>query len=95
MIKFHYFRWRVEFIRWQGLAVGGSRGEEVGCCHVYSDVSGEELVRWAQEHAVPCRWLRGDFARLPRFDLWGKWLGVCGEGVAHKVFVEDVCNVLD
>lgn len=95
MIKFHYFTWRVDFMVYQGLPVGGSGREHVRCCHVYSDVSAVELVNWAEDNWVAVGWLRCELGCLPHFDLWGGWLALCGKGVRRKVFVEDLRNVLD
>ncbi len=93
MIQFHYFTWRADFMRMQGLPIGAAEKGTVRCCHVYSDLSTKELVAWGKEHSVPPGWLH--YSRLAHFDLWGERLGLCPNvGVTHKEFVADVSRAI-
>ncbi len=93
MIKFHHFIWRADFMRMHGLRVDRSADGAVRCCHVYSDVSTEELLAWGRDHSVPASWLHR--SRLAHFDFWGRWLDLCdARGVPHKVFVADARSAL-
>lgn len=95
MIKFHYFRWRADFMRLQGLPVAASARGEIRCCHVYSDVSREELLAWGERHSLSASWLH-DRVPLPHFDLWGRRLRMCQKpGVRHRIFLADVREAED
>ncbi len=81
-IKFHYHKAAKAVPR-----LGIQRGDRL--CHVYSDESLEELIRWGEERGWKREYLdmRND---LPHFDAFRTRLRQCGEGVKRKEFVGDV-----
>ena len=81
MIKFHYHRAPRDIPR-----LDVRKGDRM--CHVYSDVSLEELVRWGRRHGLKPEWIH--HSSLPHFDAFGDRLSVCGEGVERRELVEDI-----
>lgn len=81
-IKFHYHSAVRDVPR-----LGIRRGDR--CCHVYSDRSLEELVRWAERVGIEPGWLdrRND---MPHFDAHGEWLRYCGPGVGRRELTRDI-----
>lgn len=81
-IKFHYHSAVRDIPR-----LGIERGDPL--CHVYSDSSVEELLRWGEARGIPRRALQRNHA-LPHFDLFGEHLQLCGEGVQRRELVRDI-----
>lgn len=81
-VKFHYHKAPKGLPR-----LGIRRGDRL--CHVYSDVSLEELIAWGEAHGMRREYL--DLRNvLPHFDAFRTWLRFCGEGVSRQEFVRDV-----
>ena len=81
MIKFHYHRSPRDIPR-----IGVRTGDRM--CHVYSDVSLEELEEWGRGAGLDRR--RIHHSSLPHFDVFGDRLAVCGTGVSRKELVTDI-----
>lgn len=81
-IKFHYHTAVRDVPR-----LGIRRGDR--CCHVYSDASVDELVRWGAAVGIPPRAVQSNHA-LPHFDLFGASLRLCGPGVDRRELVGDI-----
>lgn len=81
-IKFHYHTAARAVPR-----LGIRRGDP--CCHVYSDTSVEELLRWAEARGFEGAWLDRRNA-LPHFDAFGRWLRFCGRSVTRAELVRDL-----
>lgn len=82
MIKFHYHTAPRDIPR-----VGIRKGDPL--CHVYSDTSLEELVRWGRRHGLKAEWIHRH-SSVPHFDAFGKHLERCGEGVSRRELAEDI-----
>ncbi|MDX1396011.1 MAG: DUF4031 domain-containing protein [Gemmatimonadota bacterium] len=81
MIKFHYHRAQRDLPR-----LDVFEGDRM--CHVYSDESLDELIRWGNEHGLRPEWIH--HSSLPHFDAFGERLRICGEGVERRELVEDI-----
>ncbi|MFQ5689086.1 MAG: DUF4031 domain-containing protein [Gemmatimonadota bacterium] len=82
MIKFHYHTSPKAVPR-----LGIQAGDEL--CHVYSDESVAELLRWAGECGLRPEWIHRHRA-LPHFDLFGERLARCGRGVSRRELAGDI-----
>ncbi|WP_423925646.1 hypothetical protein [Candidatus Palauibacter sp.] len=74
MIRYHYHTARKEIPR-----LGIVKGDPL--CHVYSDLSREELETWGKSHGLEPAWIHD--STLPHFDAFGPRLDGCGPGVTR------------
>ncbi len=81
MIKFHYHTAQKDIPR-----LGIRRGSRL--CHVYSDVSRDELEEWGLRHGLRPEWIHD--GAIPHFDAFGERLERCGRGVRMRELVEDI-----
>lgn len=81
-MKFHYHTAPRDIPR-----LGIQRGDRL--CHVYSDVSLEELHDWGRRHGLRPEWVERS-GSLPHFDAFGEHLERCGPGVSRRELVEDI-----
>ena len=59
------------------------------CCHVYSDLSLEELLDWMKSHRLPNRIHAA--RSIPHFDAFGKYLEFCKKpGISLEELVTDM-----
>lgn len=75
MIRYHYHAARKDI---PGLGI--SKGDRL--CHVYSDVSREELEAWGRRHGLEPAWIHD--SKLPHFDASGDRLAWCGPPVTRR-----------
>ena len=81
MIRFHYHTAMVDNRR-----LGIAKGDLL--CHVYSDVSREELEEWGRRHGLKPEWIHN--STMPHFDAFGERLDWCGPGVTRAELKEHI-----
>ncbi|WP_419162302.1 DUF4031 domain-containing protein [Candidatus Palauibacter sp.] len=81
MIRYHYHTSRKDIPR-----LGISKGDPL--CHVYSDVSREELEAWGRRYGLDPEWIHD--STLPHFDAFGARLDWCGPGVTRAELKEHI-----
>lgn len=82
MIKHHFHTARRDVPR-----LGAKRGDRL--CHVYSDRSIEELVRWGEKRGLKPEWIDRRNV-LPHFDVVAETVAEHEPGVTRDELVADI-----